>query len=254
MNSMKFDSVGWREFLDGFVWRQGEHLTIVKPTGGGKTTLLGQLLPYQRGPAVVVFVTKTYDTTIRKQFSRASGWHVVSEWPPPRYVSRVLLRPPRGKTIRETVAIQRRVFRHALDRIFLERGWTVVFDEEHYMCATLGFSPEVAMFYHQGRSSGLTVVSGIQRPKYVPLITFSSTTHAFIGNTTDRDDLKRLSDLGGINAKELEGAAKSLEFFEFLYIPARGKSSPVRTTVELADTPQTMPRPFLDKLRARREA
>lgn len=229
-----YETVPWDQFTANFRWRQGEHLIIVKPTGGGKTTLLGALLPHQKTVATVVLVTKVYDETFTKQFPKRDGWHRIEEWPPPRYANRVLLWPKPGKTVRETVAIQRRVFRDALDRIFLERGWTVVLDEEHYICETLGLSPEVAMFHHQGRSSGITVVDGIQRPKYVPLITFSSATHAFIGNTTDRDDLKRLSDLGGVDAKLLAQEAMSLDHYEFLYIPARVRGRlPVRTTVNL---------------------
>lgn len=229
-----YDVVSWEQFTKDFRWRQGEHLLVVKPTGGGKSTLLGALLPFQKTAAIVVLVTKVYDETFTKQFSKRDGWHRIEEWPPPRYANKVLLWPRAGKTIRETKAIQRRVFRDALDRIFQERGWTVVFDEEHYLCADLGLTEEVAMFHHQGRSSGLTVVDGIQRPKYVPLITFSSATHAFIGNTTDRDDLKRLADLGGVDAKILAQEAMSLDYYEFLYVPARVRGRvPVRTTVEL---------------------
>lgn len=229
-----YDTVTWEDFTSTFRWRQGEHLLVVKPTGGGKSTLLGALLPFQKASAIVVLVTKVYDETLIKQFPKREGWYRVEEWPPPRYADKVLLWPRPGKTVRETVLIQRRVFRDALDRIFLERGWTVVFDEEHYVCETLGLSAEVAMFHHQGRSSGLTVVDGIQRPKYVPLITFSSATHAFIGNTTDRDDLKRLADLGGVDAKVLAQEAMSLDYYEFLYVPARVRGrSPVRTTVNL---------------------
>lgn len=229
-----FPVVPWAEFVRTFRWRQGEHACIVKPTGGGKTVLLSQLLPLQKAPAIVVLVTKVHDDTFTKHFPKREGWHRVYEWPPPRYVDRVLLWPKPGKTIRETIAIQREVFRYALDRIFQERGWTVVFDEEHYVCATLGLSEEVAMYHHQGRSSGLTAVDGIQRPKFVPNITFSSATHAFIGKTTDRDDLRKLSDLGGIDSKTLAIEAMSLDFYEFLYVPARAdKRRPVRTTVEL---------------------
>lgn len=229
-----YETVAWEDFTESFRWRQGEHLLVVKPTGGGKSTLLSALLPLQKAPAQVVLVTKVFDETFTKHFPKREGWRRIHEWPPPRYADKVLLWPKPGKTIRETKGIQRRVFREALDRIFQERGWTVVFDEEHYMCADLGLSEEVAMFHHQGRSSGLTVVDGIQRPKFVPRITFSSATHAFIGNTTDRDDLKVLSDLGGVDAKALASEAITLDYYEFLYIPARARNKqPLRTTVNI---------------------
>lgn len=232
---MTFDVVSWDQFSRGFRWQQGEHTVIVKPTGGGKTTLLGAVLPAHRAPAVVVFVTKVYDKTIRKQFPESEGWRRIEQWPPPRHVNRVLLWPRAGKTIPETVAIQRRTFREAMDRIFHERGWTVVLDEEHYLCETLGLTSYVAMYHHQGRSSGLTCVDGIQRPKFVPVVTYSSATHAFIGQTTDNDDLKRLSDLGSKYKRDVMQVVPELDFFEFLYIPARvPKGVPVRTTVDLS--------------------
>lgn len=231
---MAFDTVSWPQFLNEFRWKQGEHLSIIKPTGGGKTTLLGSALRYHRAPAVVVFVTKTYDKTITKQFPPEYGWRRIEEWPPPRHVNHVLLWPRPGKTIPETLAIQRRVFREAMDRIFLERGWTCVFDEEHYMCSDLGLAQYVAMFHHQGRSSGLTCVDGIQRPKFVPRITYSSATHAFIGQTTDRNDLRDLGDFGGKYARDLTATLPDLDYYEFLYVPARvPKGVPVRTTVDL---------------------
>lgn len=231
---MTFDTVSWSDFLRDFKWKQGEHAAIIKPTGGGKTTLLGAVLPYHRSPACVILVTKVHDDTIRKQFPASEGWKRVEEWPPPRHVNRVLLWPRAGRSIPETLAIQRKVFREALDSIFLERGWTVVFDEEHYMCADLGLAAYVAMFHHQGRSSGLTCVDGIQRPKFVPLITYSSATHAWIGSTTDEDDLKRIAALGGRYKRDVATVVQDLDFFEMLYLPVRvPKGVPLRTTVDL---------------------
>lgn len=230
-----FDTVSWDAFIRSLRWKQGEHAAIIKPTGGGKTTLIGAVLPAHRSPAIVVCVTKVYDKTFREQFPSRDGWYRCEEWPPPRHVNKVLLWPRlSGKTIPEIVAIQRRVFRTALDSIFTEMGWTVVFDEEHYLCSTLGLSEYVAMYHHQGRSSGLTCIDGIQRPKFVPVVTYSSATHAFIGQTTDADDLKRLADLGSRYRRDIIKEAQELDFYEFLYVPARvPKGVPVRTTVDI---------------------
>lgn len=233
---MIFDAISWPDFMASFKWRQGEHTLIVKPTGGGKTTLEGEILRKDRYfPATVVFVTKVYDKTINKQFPASDGWRRIEEWPPPRHVTKVLLWPRLlGKPIPEVIATQRRVFREALDRCFGELGWRIVFDEEHYMCETLGLREYVAMFHHQGRSSGFTVVDGIQRPKFVPVVSYSSATHAFIGHTTDADDLKRLSDLGSQYKQDIVREVQRLDFFEFLYVPARvPKGVPLRTTVDV---------------------
>jgi energy-coupling factor transporter ATP-binding protein EcfA2 len=225
---VQYDFVPWDTFLRRFLWRQGEHVVAIAPTGGGKTTLLSRILPRRRH--VVVLVTKTYDETITREFK---GYRRISTWPPPGYVDRVLLWPKPGPTVRDTVSIQRDVFRQALDKIFIERGWTVVIDEEHWLCHNLKLELEVATFHHQGRSSGLTVVDGIQRPAWVPVVTYGSASHAFLWKTTDADDMRRLKALGGVNAVELATNLLKLRPHELIYVPTRSGRPPIRTMVNL---------------------
>jgi hypothetical protein len=233
----EFDTQPWSDFMSGFRWRQGQHVAVIKPTGGGKTTLVGSLLSNRPpSPAIVVMVTKIYDRTFARQFPTSQGWHRVEAWPPPRYKDRILLWPrfKRGTPIPQILAMQRMIFTHALDNIFGELGWTVAFDEEHYMCEFLGMRERVAMFHFQGRSSGFTCIDGVQRPVSVPRVTFSGAHHAFVGNTTDRDDLKRLTDLAGPWGPALKAEAPTLDEYEFIHVPARVKGRvPVRLTVDL---------------------
>lgn len=216
--SRDYDSAEWSDVLRDLQrsWKVGEHSSLVGPTGVGKTTLLARVLPIRR--YVVMFVTKVHDQTITRDFH---GYDVVRRWPPKVYQDRILLWPEPGKTIRDTIKRQREVFREALDKIFNERNWCIVFDEQHYMCTTLGLGEENAMFLHQGRSSGLTVVNGTQRPAWVPVVTYSSSTHAFIWRNTHRDDLKRLADLGGIDARQLQDQLLRLRKHEFIYVNTR---------------------------------
>lgn len=236
--SSVFDTVPWSEFVKDFRWRQGQHAAIIKPTGGGKTTLEGAILSVSPpAPCTVVLVTKVYDKTFPKQFPAEAGWKRVEEWPPPRHYKRVLLWPRYDdcRTIPEIIAKQKRVFTHALDSIFMERGWTVVFDEEHYQCEMLGLYQRITMFHTQGRSSGLTCVDGVQRPVSVPKATFSGAHHAFVGNTTDVDDFKKIKELGTKYKQDIVLVAPELDEFEFLYVPSRLKGrEPVRTTVDLS--------------------
>lgn len=197
-------------------WRPGEHIGLVGPTGCGKTTVLTRLLPIRR--YVVVFVTKVHDETIQRGFP---GFERIYQWPPSIHQERVLLWPKPGKTIADTIKIQRDVFRKALDQIFQDRHWCVVFDEQHYMCQTLRLADENAMFLHQGRSSGLSVVNGTQRPAWVPVVTYSSVTHAFLWRNKHRDDLKRLADLGGIDSRELGENLLQLDKHSFIYVNTR---------------------------------
>lgn len=214
----RYPTVEWSRLLRDLQrkWGIGEHVAVVGPTGVGKTTMLARILPIRR--YVVVFVTKVHDDTISRDFR---SYDRISSWPPKVYQDRVLLWPKPGKTIRETIGIQRDTFRNALDAIFLDRQWCVVFDEQHYLCRTLGLDTENAMFQHQGRSSGLSVVNGTQRPAWVPVVTYSAATHAFIWRTTFREDMKRLGDLGGIDSRELQREMLSLRKHEFVYVNTR---------------------------------
>lgn len=213
-----FPRVDWDDLHSHIqhTWRQGEHFAIVGPTGCGKTTFESRILPVRQ--YVVVLVTKVEDATISQDFK---GFHRISKWPPKFHQDKVLLWPKAGKTIRDTLRIQHDTFQHALNKIFLEKNWCVVFDEQHYVCKKLRLEDENAMIQHQGRSSGLSVVNGTQRPAWVPVVTYSSASHAAIWNTNYRDDLRRLADLGGINARDLADNIQRLGRHEFVYINTR---------------------------------
>lgn len=214
-----YPTVDWNR-LEGTLrhnWRQGEHVSIIGPTGCGKTTLESRLLNVR--DSVVVFVTKIHDDTLSRDFP---GYERIEKWPPPKtWMDKVLLWPRAGDTIRETYRKQYVVFKDALDQIFKERNWCVVFDEQHYMCKQLGLDAENAMFMQQGRSSGLSVVNGTQRPSWVPVVTYSSATHAMIWRTTYRDDLRRLSELGGVDQRQLQQNLLALDKHSFIYVNTR---------------------------------
>ena len=204
-----------RQLANG--WQQGEHISIIGPTGCGKTTLESRMLDVR--DSVVVFVTKIHDDTIANDFR---GYKRIEKWPPPKtWDNKVLLWPRPAETIRATYLKQRAVFKDALDSIFRERNWCVVFDEQHYLCTQLGLDAENAMILQQGRSSGLSVVNGTQRPAWVPVVTYSSATHAMIWRTTDRKDLSRLSALGGVNMRELQTNLLTLNKHDFIYVNTR---------------------------------
>jgi ABC-type dipeptide/oligopeptide/nickel transport system ATPase component len=209
-------------------WQQGEHVSIIGPTGCGKTTLESRLLDVR--DSVAIFVTKIHDDTISRDFP---GYERIEKWPPPKaWQNKVLLWPRPEATIRETYIKQRRIFKDALDQIFRERNWCVVFDEQHYMCKQLGLDAENMMILQQGRSSGLSVVNGTQRPAWVPLVTYSSATHAFIWRTTHREDLRKLADLGGIEMRQLQGNLMTLGKHDFIYVNTR-KGDVMRSRVSL---------------------
>lgn len=199
-----FAPVPWRDHYSGLQWRQGEHVLLAAPTGAGKTSLARKLA--DKRSHVVMLVTKTHDETIRKDFAGWDRIHAWSELKP--WHTKVLLWPKPGKTLAETLGIQRTVMRDALDGIGRGNrsgwsGWGVIVDESHYMTdpSFLNLNREIAMLHHVGRSAGISMLDLTQRPAWIPKIIYSSVSHAYIARTRDVADLKRLADLGGIDPR-----------------------------------------------------
>lgn len=208
------------------VWRQGEHVLLSGSTGSGKTAL-GRYLDQIRinaGGHVVVFVCKprTDPTIVRdyKSFTRWKTWKRI----PSRHDNAVLLWPDtsRAKTLSEVRDIQREVFSEALDRVAKTGKYTIDLDEGLYMTSPefMGLSKEIAMLHAIGRSSGITIITKMQRPSHVPLILYGSASHAFIGRTREKVDTKRLSEIAGrVSSGVLADRIASQGKHDFLWVP-----------------------------------
>jgi len=226
MASLPF--VPWRQFLDNWNWKQGEHVLVIGRTGQGKTTLISKIV--DRRQHVAMFATKVYDPVLKKQFP---GFKVVREWKKPDH-DKLMLWPTAKTDLRDIKDLQGEVFQDALNQIFHDRGWCLVVDEAHWITTELGLGQELAMFQHQARSSGISVVTGVQRPAFIPVITYGSTSHAFMGRINEPGDIKRLAGLGGVDAKELGKHLLELPKHEWIYVDNTGNTPPVRTKIDLS--------------------
>jgi energy-coupling factor transporter ATP-binding protein EcfA2 len=226
----------WQEHLAHIKAKHdaGQHVFIAGPTGSGKSEMALALTDYDRpNMHVVNFVTKPTDDTFSGE--RIGHWDRIEEWNPKRgkpspHMDRVLLWPKPLPTMEETKRRQRMVFHDALNSIYRTGRWRVVIDELHYLSdpAYLGLGSDIAAMHHFGRSLNVTMISLTQRPAWVPKIIYSSVDHAYIARTVDVDDLKRLSDFGGINSRELAEAVKNLPTkHDFVYVNPRGDHPPV---------------------------
>ena len=200
-----YGAASWPDHYKNLRWAQGEHLLIAAPTGAGKTTLARKLV--EKRSHAVMLVTKTHDDTIKREFK---GWERVDQWSDIKpWHRRVLLWPKPGKTLAETLTIQREVMRTALDGIGRGNrtgwsGWGVLVDESHYLTdpSFCGLGKEIAMLHHVGRSAGISMLNLTQRPAWIPKIIYSSVSHAYVARTRDAADLKRLADLGGVDPRQ----------------------------------------------------
>lgn len=207
----------WDDFLEGWVWKQGEHITLLGPTWAGKTTLALELLP--RRTWIVVFAVKRRDETLDPLLQ--DGYRIERKWPPddPTF-KKIILWPKMLKP--EDQLKQRIVFRNALNDIYRRGGWTVYLDEVSYVADDLRLRRHVRVLWQQARSMQATVVAGAQRPAYVPLEAYSQARHLFIFHGSDWHDLKRLGEIGGgMDRRAIANAIHGLDMYEFLYIDTR---------------------------------
>jgi hypothetical protein len=236
ISDTEIPTLEWDDFLSGLNWYQGEHLTAIGPTKSGKTTLLRELLRNARRkgthPYQVVIATKRkdeiLDTFKTDRFAKVVDWGIVT----PEVMPQVMLAPPLPSA--RDASVQREAIRNALTSIYRQGGWTVTLDELKHIAAYLSLEPEVELLLHQGRSAGITVVSGVQRPRHVPLMAYDQSTHLFLWESRDHNIRQRLSELGGRANPDLvmHGVSSLPDQHTFLYVnPTTGEV--VRSKVDV---------------------
>lgn len=211
----EFPFVPWTEFPDHMDWAQGEHVTIIAPTGDGKTTLMTELV-YER-EFVVYLQAKARDETLE----RLEGFRELDT--PQAWAKRVLVKPPfYKKNPAKTKRVQREVFREALLTAFSQENWAVFADEVRWLSKDLDLEDVLVMMLLQGRSLGISMVASTQRPRFIPLEFYDQPTHLFLFPDSDPNNLKRLSEIGGnINRQALMSAIPKLDKYHFLYVNTR---------------------------------
>lgn len=218
------------EELFYFEHQQGEHVSLVGPTGSGKSTAavaIVQVLAKRKAtdgrPArVTVLGTKPRDSTL-EELVRA-GWPRVTRWPPPYGQEHVLVWPRYGDPS-SAARRQRAVFDPLMRTIFAEGGQTVYIDEASYFEEPpphgLGLQALMVQYWQQARALDLTLVAGTQRPRRVVRSMWSEPKWLVIFRPEDEDDLKRVAQLSGAKEQVL-AIVPELDEHEFLLVRRRG--------------------------------
>lgn len=210
--------VPWDKFLtDKFVWKQGEHVALIGPTGQGKTTFLMNLLPLH--PYVTVFATKPRDETMEELVSR--GYYPMKRWQsldPKKFPRRVLW--PDATSL-DSDQKQREIFHDAFARIYREGGWTVAIDELWFIINKLKLAEDVKTYLLQARSLGISLLAATQRPAWVPVEVYDQSTHLFFWRDNDETNLRRLSGISFRSADLIRSVVSDLERFQVLYVNTR---------------------------------
>jgi hypothetical protein len=170
----------------------------------------------RRNGFVTAIVTKPRDDVWRGD----SDYDVIRKWPPTRKQSRVILWPKFEGP--EDEITQRQVINGALGSMFSQGGWTVYVDELDWLVNGLGLKKWPKTLWQQGRSLKLTFLSGVQRPRNVPLDGYANSTHLFIWGANDQEDIRRLSGLGSANTQTIRRVvANELGDYDTLYVNTR---------------------------------
>lgn len=212
------EQVNWDVAVREMDWRPGEHVTLIGPTGAGKTELTVELARERYWE--VFLATKRVDSTQ----ARLRQLHFRTITDPvelnPEIDHRFTVKPPwpRGASADDIRAMHARVFKDALHRAFYQTGWTVIVDEGRYVAHRLGLSSELELFWLQGRAQGNSVVFGTQRPRFIPLEAYDQASHLFLWRDNDLANIKRVAEMAGLNRTEILRIVPRLGRHDVLYV------------------------------------
>lgn len=191
-------------------------MTAVGPTGAGKTTLVMDLLPLRRH--VMFFATKRRDPLIDSLTNR--GFRKTRT--PHAYMEKAVIHPLFPSDPSRLQDEHRTVFRNAIVEAYRSGGWAIIADEVRYLTEFLRLQREMELLWLQGRSLGVTVVAATQRPRSIPLTAYDQATHLFFWRDNDRENLKRIGEIGGsVNSRDVQSHVANLERHTMLYVNSR---------------------------------
>lgn len=227
----------WDDLLARVDFNPGDHTTILGATGSGKSTLAASLAA--RASWVAVIASKPVDPDTRRLYRHAQ---VIESWPhrvPDTDGATLVLWPPLADLSSAAQQAQADTIRRALDRIWRQGAWTLLLDETAHLAA-IGLKDELAALWSMGRSAGVSVVAGTQRPSHIPVIAYGSASHLWAGALRDARDIDRLADFAPVPRKDLRRLLPSLPRYSWLYMSADGATVAV---VRPPARPRTDPRP-----------
>jgi energy-coupling factor transporter ATP-binding protein EcfA2 len=216
--SNSLERVGWESAVAHMAWQQGEHITLIGPTGSGKTELIIALLRHHRW--VLFLSTKRIDKTIIPL--KTMGYKTIhsSNELNPEIHSRFIIAPKWQRKLDpvKQSAFHKKVFSDTLTRAFWQTGWTVAIDELEYINRDLQITVPVNLLLRQGRSQGNSLIVGTQRPRHVTLHAYEQADHIFIWKQGDASNVERAAEFTDLSKREVMRISSTLGKHDVLYV------------------------------------
>jgi hypothetical protein len=235
------------EFLDEhWDYRPGEHVSLIEPTQGGKTHLAYQLLDkaMEQNPQLeAVSLMPKPNSPATVSWASSLNLKETPSWPPERWPWQS---KPRGYVVwpkhrkdldaqanREQVAAK---LKKALSRQYWKGNSIVFADDVYVIAALMGLNAELEEYWTAGAEGGAGLWSANQKPSGtvggggVSSFSYNAPTHLFLGRDRDERNIKRFSEIGGVDPRLVESIVRDLRITQIgskaisdkLYIDKRG--------------------------------
>lgn len=218
-----------QEFIqERFRHAAGEHVTVLGPTGWGKTRLLNELAEEVSHPELpaIFLAAKPRDKTMTAWTKRV-GARQVKTWPPRR--KWLGEKSPSAYTLWPEHTFDPDVddenlyqnFRNAILESY-RTGNRIIVADELLELTHLGLTREMVALWTRGRSMEVSLFGASQKPTDIPTYAYGQAAHIFLGNDPDERSRKRFSEIGGVDPRLVRDLVSGLEKFQWLYIRRDG--------------------------------
>jgi DNA helicase HerA-like ATPase len=217
-------------FTERWRYRKGEHLTILGPTGSGKTFLTAQLLRHTATPELpaIIMVVKPKDDTV-DEWAKTLDYPILRDWPPTQ-TQKLRHGKKRGwivwpKHEFDPIKDDEHLFvvmRKTILDAYKAGSRILLADEVFALAPELRLERELRTLWMRGRSMGTGLWAGTQKPAYIPTHAYDQASHLFLSHTPDERVRERFDEIGGVEPRLVEDLVMSLGKHEFLYIRRDG--------------------------------